>query len=177
MVWTRYKHDGRPGLIAGPGIADSDGFAPASRSWVAHSGLFVAPPRCGRTAQINTLLASRTAWKLDGSRHGISIVFCVHVALSVHFTWFVLPRISAPARLDTRFPKFYQKGKRVFPLHCTASCGISLRDMHNLPTGSKFALVQGFFNFLSEAPKFRSIGGGVCVYFLKSVRKGHFRHV
>ena len=43
---------------------------------------------------------------------------------------------------------------------------ISLGDIHNLPTRSKFALFQGFLNFLSNAPKFRSVGGeGMCVLF------------
>ena len=38
--------------------------------------------------------------------------------------------------------------------------------------------LQGFLNFLSKAPKFHSVGGGgVCVYFLKSVRKRRFRNV
>ena len=38
---------------------------------------------------------------------------------------------------------------------------MSLGDIHNLPPRSKFALFQGFLNFLSKAPKFRSKGGGV----------------
>ena len=55
---------------------------------------------------------------------------------------------------------------------------ISLRDIRYMPTRSKFTFFQGFLNFSSNAPKFRSRGaGGVCVYFLKSFRKGHFRNV
>ena len=37
---------------------------------------------------------------------------------------------------------------------------ISFGDIHNLPTQSKFALFHGFLNFLSNAPKFHSVGGG-----------------
>ena len=44
----------------------------------------------------------------------------------------------------------------------------SLGDIHALPTRSKFTLFQGFLNFLSQAPKFRFIGGGgggMCTLF------------
>ena len=45
------------------------------------------------------------------------------------------------------------------------SPSISLGDIHFLPTRSKFALFQGFLNFSSNAPKFRSVGGGMCILF------------
>ena len=54
--------------------------------------------------------------------------------------------------------------------------GISLGDIQNMPTRSKFAIFQGFLTFWSNALKFRSIGG-VCVCFSKSVRKGCFKNV
>ena len=55
----------------------------------------------------------------------------------------------------------------------------SLWDIHNMPTRSKFTFFQVFLNFWSNAPKCCSLGGGggVCVCFPKSVRKGHFRNV
>ena len=43
---------------------------------------------------------------------------------------------------------------------------ISLGDICIMPTWSKIALFQGFLNFLSDAPKFRSVGaGGICILF------------
>ena len=54
---------------------------------------------------------------------------------------------------------------------------ISLGDIHKVPTRSKFTFFQVFLNFWSNAPKCRSLGGGVCVCFSKSVRKGRFRNV
>ena len=42
---------------------------------------------------------------------------------------------------------------------------ISLRDIQNMPTRSKFVFFQGFLNFLSKAPKFHSVGGGMCMLF------------
>ena len=54
---------------------------------------------------------------------------------------------------------------------------ISLGDIRFMPTRSEFAIFRAVFKFWSNAPKFRSIGGGVCVCFLKSVRKGCFRNV
>ena len=33
---------------------------------------------------------------------------------------------------------------------------MSLGDIHNMPTRSKFVFFQGFLNFLSKAPKFHS---------------------
>ena len=46
------------------------------------------------------------------------------------------------------------------------------------PTRWGLALFAGFPNFWSVAPNFRSVVvGGVCVYFLKSVRKCRFRNV
>ena len=59
--------------------------------------------------------------------------------------------------------------------HYALGSPISLGDIHNMPTRSKFVYFQGFLRFSSRAPKFHSVGG-VCVYFLKSVRKGHFRN-
>ena len=56
--------------------------------------------------------------------------------------------------------------------HC-----ISLTDIHSTPTRSVLALFLGFVNFWSNAPKFRPFGGGLCIYFLTSVTKGHFRYV
>ena len=55
---------------------------------------------------------------------------------------------------------------------------ISLGDIRYAPTWWVLALFLGFVNFWSNAPKCRLWGGGgVCVYFLKSVRKGRFRNV
>ena len=56
---------------------------------------------------------------------------------------------------------------------------IYLGDIRFMPMRSRITFFQGFLNFLSNAPKFRSVGGGggVCIYFLKSVRKGRFRNV
>ena len=34
-----------------------------------------------------------------------------------------------------------------------------------MPTRSKFVFFQGFLNFLSKAPKFHSVGGGMCMLF------------
>ena len=45
------------------------------------------------------------------------------------------------------------------------SCSISLGDIHNMPTRSKFVYSQGFLHFSSRAPKFRSVGGGMCILF------------
>ena len=42
---------------------------------------------------------------------------------------------------------------------------MSLRDIQNMPTRSKFVFFQGFLNFLSKAPKFHSVGGGMCMLF------------
>ena len=42
---------------------------------------------------------------------------------------------------------------------------ISLGDIQNVPTRSKFAIFQGFLTFWSNALKFRSIGGGMCMLF------------
>ena len=46
-----------------------------------------------------------------------------------------------------------------------ACIDISLRDIQNMPTRSKFVFFQGFLNFLSKAPKFHSVGGGMCMLF------------
>ena len=48
--------------------------------------------------------------------------------------------------------------------------------VQNVPTRWVLALFPGFLDFRSNAPKFHS-SGGVCVSFLKSVRKGRFRNV
>ena len=42
---------------------------------------------------------------------------------------------------------------------------ISLGDIHNMPTRSKFVFFQVFLNFLSKAPKFHSVGGGYVYTF------------
>ena len=43
---------------------------------------------------------------------------------------------------------------------------ISLGDIQNVPTRSKFAIFQGFLTFWSNALKFRPIGGGsMCILF------------
>ena len=34
-----------------------------------------------------------------------------------------------------------------------------------MPTRSKFVFFQGFLDFLSKAPKFHSVGGGMCIFF------------
>ena len=54
---------------------------------------------------------------------------------------------------------------------------ISLGDIQNAPTWRVLVLFVGFLNFWSVAPTFVPWGGGVCVYFLKSVRKCCFRNV
>ena len=48
---------------------------------------------------------------------------------------------------------------------CTPHIYISLGDIQNVPTRSKFAIFQGFLTFWSNALKFRSIGGGMCMLF------------
>ena len=53
---------------------------------------------------------------------------------------------------------------------------ICLGDIHNMPTRSKFVFFQGFLNFLSKAPKFRSVRGGMCILF-EIYEKGRFRNV
>ena len=53
---------------------------------------------------------------------------------------------------------------------------ISLGIIQNMPTQSKFTLFQGFLKFRSNAPQF-PFTGGVCAYFLKTMRKGSFKHV
>ena len=50
-------------------------------------------------------------------------------------------------------------------LHMHVLVCISLGDIQNVPTRSKFAIFQGFLTFWSNAPKFRSIGGGMCMLF------------
>ena len=42
---------------------------------------------------------------------------------------------------------------------------ISLGDIQNVPTRSKFAIFQGFLTFWSNARKFRSVGGAMCMLF------------
>ena len=42
---------------------------------------------------------------------------------------------------------------------------ISLGDIQNMPTRSKFVYFQGFLHFSSRAPKFHSVGGGMCILF------------
>ena len=63
---------------------------------------------------------------------------------------------------------------RTFPWIRTCACAqpsttggprISLGDIHNMPTRSKFVYSQGFLHFSSRAPKFRSVGGGMCILF------------
>ena len=67
--------------------------------------------------------------------------------------------------------------------HCFTARGtetqgcISLGDIRSAPTRWVLALFLVFMNFWSNVPKFRPVGGGLCVYFLKSVRKGRFRNV
>ena len=52
--------------------------------------------------------------------------------------------------------------------------GISLGDSQNMPTSWVLAL---FGKFCFHVQTCRHGGGGVCVYFLKSARKHHFRNV
>ena len=52
-----------------------------------------------------------------------------------------------------------KKVSRVFSL------AISLGDIHNMPTRSKFVYFQGFLHFSARAPKFRFVGGGMCILF------------
>ena len=52
-----------------------------------------------------------------------------------------------------------KKVSRVFSL------AISLGDIHNMPTRSKFVYFQCFLHFSARAPKFRSVGGGMCILF------------
>ena len=57
----------------------------------------------------------------------------------------------------------------------------SLGDIHKLPTLCVLALFRIFYKFCFDVHTFFPMsshrGGGVCVYFFKSVRKGHFRNV
>ena len=46
-----------------------------------------------------------------------------------------------------------------------------------MPTFWVLTLFGNFYNFGFDVQTCRHLGGGVCVYFLKSVRKGHFRNV
>ena len=57
--------------------------------------------------------------------------------------------------------------------------GISLGDIHNLPTFWVLALFGTFYNFCFRVQTCCHLGGGggVCVYFLKSARKRRFRNV
>ena len=43
--------------------------------------------------------------------------------------------------------------------------GISLGDIQNVPTRSKFAIFQDFLTFWSNALNFHSVGGGMCMLF------------
>ena len=53
-----------------------------------------------------------------------------------------------------------------FRVHIACHIGtISLGDIHNMPTRSKFVYSQGFLHFSSRAPKFLSVGGGMCILF------------
>ena len=56
---------------------------------------------------------------------------------------------------------------------------ISLGDIHNMPTFWVLALFGNFYNFCFHVQTCRHLGGGggVCVYFLTSARKRHFRNV
>ena len=55
---------------------------------------------------------------------------------------------------------------------------ISLRDIQNMPTLWVLALFGIFYKFCFHVQTCRHLwGGGVCVYFLKSARKSHFRNV
>ena len=48
---------------------------------------------------------------------------------------------------------------------CSQWLCISLGNIQNVPTRSKFAIFQGFLTFWSNALKFRSVGGGMCMLF------------
>ena len=61
-------------------------------------------------------------------------------------------------------------------LLCCA-CDISLGDIHKLPTSCVLALFGIFYKFCFDMQTCHRIEGGVCVYVLKSVRKGYFRNV
>ena len=94
---------------------------------------------------------------------------CVHIYACMHVYMYTCIDIHTHACIH------------VYVYTYTHACiHISFGDIRYVPTRSKFALFQGFLNFSFNAPKFRSVGGGgggVCVYFLKFVRKGGFRNV
>ena len=44
-----------------------------------------------------------------------------------------------------------------------SNISLSLWDIRSMPTRSKFTFFQVFLNFWSNAPKCRSLGGGMCM--------------
>ena len=56
-------------------------------------------------------------------------------------------------------------GRRGVCTSFVATSVCSLGDIQFMPTRSEFAIFRGFFKFWSNAPKFRSVGGGVCMLF------------
>ena len=58
-----------------------------------------------------------------------------------------------------------------------SSGALSLGDIQNMPTFWVLALFGNVDNFCFHVQICRHPGGGVCVYFLKSARKRHFRNV
>ena len=65
------------------------------------------------------------------------------------------------------------------PEPCIFGQKISLGDIHNLPTFWVLALCGNFYNFCFDVQTCRHLGGGggVCVCFVKSVRKRRFGNV
>ena len=88
-------------------------------------------------------------------------------ALKVHYT-----------RVRERAPWLAPHVSHCTPhLHLHDSLSKSLGDIHNMPTFWVLALFGNFYNFCFHVQTCRHLGGGgVCVYFLKSARKGHFRN-
>ena len=77
---------------------------------------------------------------------------------------FLRPLFQVQPGLETCFPLDHQ---------------ISLGDTQNMPTLWVLALFGIFYKFCFHVQTCRHLGGGggVCVYFLKSARKRHFRNV
>ena len=54
----------------------------------------------------------------------------------------------------------------LFVVRLLLSCiNISLMDIQNVPPRWVLAFVLEFLNFWSDAPEFRSVGGGMCILF------------
>ena len=85
-------------------------------------------------------------------------------------------RMPSLSSLANRTPQVWGMAARAMLAHwghpvgrpCHPCTRISLGDIRYAPTRWVLALLLGGVNFWSNAPKFRPVLGGVCVYFLKS---------